>query len=233
MKTFRCDGCGANIEIESDAVNTKCEYCNTVVRIHTPEEYDAKTIVGQIAEIVKLNQANDKFENKYKRAIHLIERNEYRHANDVLNEILHDDPAESRAWFYKSLLPILEQESVLYCGCYINLTVYKSLTKNDAITEYLNQCGLPKYKHSRFRRFYGSADLLYEQQMKFIDKAIENAIPTRAEFFKAEKEKIIERQKRKEKRKTAANIGLLCGFVGVIVIALLFSSGLVFRWIGL
>ena len=235
MKTLRCDNCGANLEDFDSVDNVKCEYCGSVIRVRDEGEFNAAALlaaVGNVIEISRMAINAGAVEDKYESVKKLVEKHEYRAANDVLNEILREDEKESRAWFLKSLLPVLEQESVLYHGCYINISLYSKLTKKEDITMYLDMCGLSRVRHRGFRAFYRSKDFLYEQQLKFIDNAIECASPERREYFEKEKKEIIDKQKRKNRKIFWTNMFVVLGFTALVAgLTYLFVSGTFSKWI--
>ena len=230
MKQLRCDSCGAALKnYEAGMVNVKCEYCGTVLRVvgAGSEQYNTENIVNQILELGVARTRKDRFNNTYKNAKNLIEQHKYTEANNLLNGILAEDQSQARAWYYKSILPILEQESVLYHGHYINIHILSQITKDKHVKSYLSSCGLPRLQHAGFMRFYGSMDFLYEQQLKFLDKAVEYAsTPERKEFFINQKDIAINRQKKKLLNRSWGNFFLitllLATIVGVVVVGGIF-----------
>ena len=219
MKRLVCGSCGAGLKnVEDGQINVKCDYCGTVIRVvgEGDEQYNTEYIINQILELGVGRKRKDSFDADYKRAKGLIEQHRYFEANELLNEILTEDSTQARAWYYKSVLPVLEQESIVYRGCYINIHVLSRITKREHIKSFLSGCGLSWYHHAGFMKFYGSIDFLYEQQLKFLDKAIEHASTLeRKEFFIKQKNIAIKEQKRKLRNRSYGNFFLISLLVAV------------------
>jgi DNA-directed RNA polymerase subunit RPC12/RpoP len=199
MRTLKCDNCGAGIQTTGDSPNVKCEYCGTIVRLRTGDDrYFSTTAIIQNINMLGTRIRGDSFNSRYELITQNIERHAYIEAAVALNRILEEDITQARAWYYKALLPVLEQESVLYAGCYINVKIISQITDRRLIHKYLTNCGLPRWRHKHFMAYYGSMDFLYEQQIRFIDKAIEHAsTPERKDFMKKRKKEIQRREDRK------------------------------------
>lgn len=222
MKRLICEGCGAGLKVdEIGQANVKCEYCGTYVRIlgRGSELYDAENIISQIFELGVKRVRKDNLHVHYEKAKNLIEDNKMVEANELLNSILKEDPTQSRAWFYKSLLPILEQESILFGGHYVNICILSRLIKSDEITKYLAECGLTWVQRRKFMKFYRSTNFLYEQRLKFVDKAIDNAsTPERKAFFEKQKAEAIKENDSKLRRRAVVNF-LLLGLLVVVAVS--------------
>jgi len=223
-KRLICDSCGAPLKgLEQGRANIQCDYCATVIRVvgEGAEQYNTENIVNQILELGIARMRKDDFDKSFERAKDLIQQHKYAEANNVLNEILDSDETQSRAWYYKSLLPVLEQESVVFRGCYINIPVLAKINKRDQIAEYLTSCGLSWYQQRAFMKFYGSTDFLYEQQLRFLDKAIEYAsTPDRKDFFTKQKSIAIARQRRKLRNRRIGNFFLIVLLIGTVAVGL-------------
>ena len=220
MKVMKCDSCSANLNPEDGQVNVKCEYCGTVIRVvgEGAEQYSSENILNQILELGTGRVRKDSFDSMFQRAKDFIEQHKYAEANKILNEVLEEDHTQARAYFYKSLLPVLEQESIMYKGCYINIIVLAQITNRHEISAFLTECGLPWYRHSKFMRFYGSVDFLYEQQLKFLDKAIEHAsTKERRNFFSEQKKLVIKKHRSKLRRTRIGNFLLILLLAAVVI----------------
>jgi len=222
-----CGGCGASLKIAEEwQVNIKCEYCGTVNRIAcgtVTVQYSAARIINQIGELDSVRMPKkDNFSELYEKAKALIGKNNFFEANGLLNDILKSDPDQARAWFYKSLLPILEQRSVLYRGCNVNLDILVRFKKQAAIRKYLIECGLSWNQRRSFMRLYGSADFLHEQQLKFLRKAVETAsAPERRKFFEQQLKIAIRRGKIKRRRKLMGKLLIALAGAAVVVVILI------------
>lgn len=227
VKTLRCSSCGAALKCETGQPNVVCEYCNSFVRVADDTQLDSATIISHIAQIWP-RVRNDDFTSEYERIRDLIENHKYTDAMRRLDRILEKDNTQARAWFYKSLLPILERETVLFKGCYINIVKVSQITNRNTLRMYLKHCGLRRWQQRKFLDYYRSTDFLFEQHMKYLDKAIEHAsTDERIAFFKEHKEERQRMQKRKLRRRKAGTWGLI-----LLLVAVLAGAGLVFWYFG-
>ena len=170
MNTLKCNNCGANLKTGENGLSVACEYCNAITSVNN-------------------------FASKYQHAKNLIEKNSFIEANKTLNEIIKSDYSQARAWFLKSQLPILEQDSIVFEKVYINANSFARLKTKEDMSLYLSKCGLPYKSHSAFIKYFNSKDFLYEQQLSFIDKAIELANEHYTKKYQDEKEIIIKNSK--------------------------------------
>ena len=225
VSSIQCDGCGARLK-KMDGVNVNCEYCGVLIRVvgEGSEQYNIANILSQFTRLDMDRIRKDSFDKLYERVKVFIEQGKYVEASTVLNNILDEDKTQARAWFYKSLLPVLEEDTVMFRGYPINVRVISQITNRQMISMYLKDCGLPRRQHAEFMRFYGSTDFLHNQTMKFLDKAIEHASSDeRRAFFKTQKETAIEYHKhnmRVQRRETM--MWILLAF-GVLVGATIFG----------
>jgi hypothetical protein len=219
-KVLRCSSCGAGLRPTAGQPNVVCEYCNSFVRVADDKaaaQFETTVILSQMMQIWPRVRSDD-FTGTYETINELIGKHKYVEARSRLNRILEKDHTQARAWFYKALLPILEQDTILFKGCYINIVTLSQIVKRDEVRMYLKHCGLPKWRHREFLDYYRSTDFLYEQQIKFLDKAIENAsTEERKEYFQIVKKQRIKFQKKRIRRKWAENFGLIL-ILGVVVV---------------
>jgi DNA-directed RNA polymerase subunit RPC12/RpoP len=175
--TLKCDNCGAGLTHIDDGVeNVQCQYCQSFVRVRdTARKSEGACVdVDLFFNLVQRFEISNKtnIEKLYRRAYELVQNHKFVQANKVLNEIIEEDPKQSLAWYLKSMLPILEQESIIWRGRFVNLNIYARLTTNKQAVEYLRGCGLGWLARKHFRDFYRSKDFLFEQRVEFIDNAI-------------------------------------------------------------
>jgi len=219
VKTLRCSSCGAGLRSEGDQPNVVCEYCNSFVRVSDDKQpqFDVTAVLTQILGLwVSTDDAVD-YTREYEQITELMEGHRYVDAKKRLDRILEADETQSRAWFIKSLLPILEREGVLYKGSYINIVKLSQITDRRVIHMYLKHCGLKPWLHKQFLAYYRSTDFLFEQHMQSIDKAIEHSTTEeRIAFLKEHKAKRIAFQKRKLRKRSLANFGLIALLFAVV-----------------
>ena len=224
VSSVQCDGCGARLKKMGDGVNVNCEYCGILIRVvgEGSEQYNIANIVSQFVQLNYENARKDSFDSRYERTKVLIEQGKYVEASAVLNKILEDDVTQSRAWYYKSILPVLESDDVKFRGHLINVRVISKLTNKKMITMYLNDCGLHRRHHAEFMRFYGSTNFLHDQTIKFLDKAIEYASSNeRREFLGKQKNNVMTFYKKNLRKRRAENIAwtlLALGTLAVVII---------------
>lgn len=214
VKTLRCSSCGAGLRNESGQPNVICEYCNSFVRVSDDKrpQIDISVAISQMMGLWVSSNAKDKVDisEEYKYVAMLMENHRYVDAKKRIDKILSVDATQSRAWFYKSLLPVLEQESILFKGSYINIMKLSQITKRQIVHKYLRLCGLKPWHHRAFLKHYRSTDFLYEQHMKHLDNAIQyESSQERLDFLKEHKQKRIEMQKRKLRRRRLSTFGLI------------------------
>jgi len=177
-------------------------------------------IVGIWAKSKEESYVN--FEREYDNVVELMESHRYKDANVRLDKILDMDEKQSRAWFYKSLLPILEKENVIYKGNSVNVVKLSRITNSGVVRQYLKNCGLKSWQVKPFLDYYRKTDFLFEQHMRYLDKAIENATnEERLAFLEEHKKKRIKWQKQRIRKRKFATFGWLlllamvvagCGF---------------------
>jgi len=211
VKALRCSSCGAGLQPTTGQPNVVCEYCNSFVRVADDRsaQFNTEAILSQIVKLWPRVRSDD-FTSDYEKIKDLISEHKYVEANRQLSRILEMDNTQSRAWFYKSLLPILEQETVVFKGCHVNVVKVSKTTSRAHMRAYLRKCGLSGGRQKQFLDFYRSTDFLYVQHVKFLDKAIEHASTAeRTEFFKTVKEKRVKLQKQILRRRRWSTIGLI------------------------
>ena len=216
LKTLKCAGCGAGLPLRSGDVNLQCEYCNVVTRRVSKGEPASDVIMEKVQRVADfLTESRQK--EKYALALDLIRKSRYTAAMDILTQILAEDDKQARAWFYKSLLPVLEQESILFHGTYVNLGIVSKLKTSDEIYAYLKRIKVPFYRRRAFVKWYRSNDFLYEQQIKYIDKAIEHGNEMEKDFFIQQRETMARDKRRKVRRRRFEN-ALLFGLLAKVTI---------------
>ena len=235
-KALRCSSCGAALTHSSGQPNTVCGYCNSFVRVSDDksEQFDTAVILNQIISLWPRVRKDD-FTDEYQSIKDLLSGHKFVAANKRLNAILQKDSTQSRAWFYKSLLPILEQETVSFKGCFVNVYKVSQITDRARLRVYLKNCGLGKWQQREFLSFYRSTNFLYQQQIKFLDKAIEHAsTEDRIAFFTKHKTEVVKRHEQKLRRRNFVTWALILTLFGVIagaiVLAWFVSQG-AFSWI--
>lgn len=224
-RALRCDSCGGTLQNIDNQPNIRCEYCGTYVRVlNDPQsQFDSEAIVNQIAQIWP-RVRSDNFTAEYEKIRALIDVHKFLDAKKRLDVILEKDETQSRAWFYKSMLPILDQETVLFGGYHINVVRVAQITDRKLLRQYLKSCGLRSRQRKKFMSFYRSTDFLYEQQIKYVDKAIKHTkSDDRHTFFQNFKEELIAAQQKKIRRKRFSNGGLIV-LLAVSVVGLLVAG---------
>jgi len=203
-----------------DQINVKCEYCGVLIRIvgQDAEQYNIANIVSQI---VRLADPESDFDKQYERAKVFVEQGKYIDASDVLNKVLDKDVTQARAWFYKALLPVLEQTEIRYKDCTVNIAVVSQIHDRKLLNKYLESCGLSFSQRIGFMKFYGSRNFLYEQTYMFLDKAIKYAnSEEERDFYEKQKQNAKEIFAKGKRKKWIANFlwaGLLLMTVGVAI----------------
>lgn len=192
VKELKCVCCGASLQgVEADSVNVKCEYCGQMVRVYADDDsFSTEAILEKISQLGN-RVRNDGFDTEYERAKYLIRNHNYNEASVLLNTILANDITQARAWYYKSLLPVLDQGSVKFRGSIVDIQTVAKLVKRNEINEYLEQCGIGLFARRAFMNYYATGGFLYEQQKRFLNDAIQYAsTPKRREFFKQKRQDI-------------------------------------------
>jgi len=226
VKVLRCSNCGANLKCESGRPNVVCEYCKSFVRIDDDsKQYDPDVILSLITEMGD-RVRTDGFSGEYNEIKGLISANKYCEASERLDVILKQDETQARAWFYKSLLPIIEQENIFYKGCYINVVKVSQITNRKLLRQYLKGCGLSWLKINGFLDYYRSTDFLYEQSLGFLNKAIKHAsTEERRTFLENHRYEFVRKQQRKLRLRGFATFGLIALLAAVVI------GGAVVVWI--
>ena len=212
VKRLACMGCGAGLVPKEREVNVQCSYCGVASRVVSESDSIKEVLLEKLAEA--------KIEDKFDKAKHFILRGQYKSAKEVLDQILVKEPKLARAWFLKSVLPVLEQDSVLFKGHYVNLSRISKMTKVEEVYDYLKTVGVPFYQRRSFIRWYQSNDFLYEQQIKFLEKAIEFSQGEERAQYETEMKLLVAEQKRKLKKDTLVVLLLFGGFGVVSIIAM-------------
>ena len=195
IKRLGCNGCGAGLAPKDNEINVQCDYCGVVSRV---TESKPSADIEEI--LVRLFETN--VEDQYAEAKRLMLKGQHVRASEVLDQILKANPKAARAWFLKSMLPILDKDTVLYKGHYVNLTRVSKLKTVDQVHDYLAKLGVPFFRRRGFIRWYQSTDFLYEQQVKFLEKAIEFADAKDKKVYQAEMDSLVGKRNRKKRRET-------------------------------
>ena len=161
----------------------------------------------------------DDFTSQYERIKELMSQHKYVEASRKLDNILEKDHTQARAWLYKSLLPILDQETILFKDrYYVNVVKVSKTTTRKQCRMYLRSCGLSRRKQREFLDYYRSTDFLYQQDIKYINKAIEHASTAeRRTYFTEFRKQRIKAQKRMLRRRAFVTWGLIAILAGVTV----------------
>ena len=219
MKVHKCSCCGANLKLEHGQRNVVCEYCNAFVSVEDGDDpqYAVTAILGHIAEMGARKQT-DEFSGAYKQIKDLIAKHNYIQANERLDQILARDERQARAWFYKSLLPIIEQEVIVFKGYQIDIIRVAQISNRKQLHAYLKYCGLSLRHQKSFLDYYRRTDFLYEQNMKYLDNAIRCAASKEREVFLGEQKRDrIAAQRRKRRRERWGTVGLVLLLCAVLV----------------
>lgn len=232
VKTLRCSSCGAGLIITSGQPNVKCEYCKTCTRVAS--DIDTGAVLNHISQLWPRVRKDD-FTTAYQNIKDLLSEHKFVEASKTLNSILEKDNTQARAWFYKTLIPILDQETVLFKGHYVNVVRVSKITTRSQLRVYLKNCGLSKRKQREFLDYYRSTDFLFEQDMKYIDKAIEHASTNeRRAYFIDYKSQRIKNQKRMLRRRAFMTWGLIsllfAATVGMICVFWYFYGAEILKW---
>jgi hypothetical protein len=219
VKTLRCSSCGAGLRNDGGQPNVVCEYCNSFVRVADDKQvqFDMTATLTRIMEVWTSHSGATDFAREYQIVADLMEKHRYLDVKKRLDRILEVDSTQARAWFYKSLLPILENESVLFKGSYVNIVKLSQITDRRVVRMYLKRCGLKSWQHKSFLSFYRSTDFLFDQHMRYLDKAIEfSHTEERIKFLKEHKEKRIMWRKKRLRRRNLGTWGLIFLLFAVI-----------------
>jgi hypothetical protein len=221
-KVLRCSSCGAGLRNEGGQPNVVCEYCNSFVRVADDKpQFDVTAVLTQImgvwSETREEKSSGVDLSKEYDFVMKLMENHKYVDAQERLDKILDFDETQSRAWFYKSLLPVLENENVAFKGKYVNIVKLSQVTNRSVISTYLSRCGLKPWQHKQFMEYYRKTDFLFEQHMRDLNRAIEHAqTETLINFLLEHKEKRIKWQKQKLRKRNLATFGWIFLMFAVI-----------------
>lgn len=207
-KVLRCSSCGAGLQYLPGQPNVQCGYCKTYTRVGS--DVDVGEMINYISELGSRVRKDD-FTSMYERIKDLMSAHKYVEASKKLDAILEKDHTQARAWFYKSMLPILDQETILFKDkYYVNVVKVSRTTTRAQMRRYLKSCGLSRFKQREFLDYYRSTDFLYQQDIKYINKSIEHASTAeRRAYFIEYKKQRIKAQKRMLRRRALVTWGLI------------------------
>lgn len=69
LRHFKCPSCGANLDVNSDSVESKCDYCGQSFVIDNPNSIVNETITEIINETIEETNKKQKSDNKMKTAL--------------------------------------------------------------------------------------------------------------------------------------------------------------------
>ena len=191
METQRCESCGSGISKEG---TTLCTYCGSSIR-------------SVNERLSRFDDSDERF-TKAKQAM-LDAR--YSDALLTLEQILTEEPTSYRAWYLKSVLPIITQATHEFEGHSIDINIVHHLNRKSApeLNSYLQKCGMNKATTKRFIRHYVKSDFLFTQQIMYLDCAIEFAPSERRAFFQLERETLTRNKNRMKRPSRIAKIAIL------------------------
>lgn len=108
---------------------------------------------------------------------------EYREAGEYFNSVLETDPENAGAWYGKSKLPILQEDTVVYNGCSISISRMQALDPGGK-TIYLQQCGVTPSQIVDADNYLQVNRLIESERLKYMEKAVRFADENRAIYEK-------------------------------------------------
>jgi len=155
-----------------------------------------------------------------KLAIQQKEIGEYEKAREYLDQIIRDEPENHLAWYEKSLLPIMQGDSVTIKSRNVSLSVYQRLPLAEKIC-YLQQCGFSAAEIPEIEARLNAPNLVAEQRVKYLKIAIRYAPEAEKINYTSELDTITGAAAEKSRRdkKAVRSIGLTALLVSVAVIS--------------
>ena len=153
-----------------------------------------------------------------KRAMQHKDLKEYKKAQEYIDLLLEADPENHIAWYEKSTLPIIQEDTITVRNRSVSLSVYQRLPLPDR-SSYLQQCGFDITDLLDMESSLRAPNLITEQNARYLKMAIRYAPEQEKIIYEAELNAIAlsdETRKRAE-RQTVIVLGLVALPISVVV----------------
>ena len=165
-----------------------------------------------------------------KRAAQHRELEEYQKAQECLDKIIRDDPENYLAWYEKSKLPIIQEDTVTVKGRVISLPQYQTLPLAEK-SGYLQSCGFEIPEIQEIEERLKVPNLVANERIKYLKMAIRYAPEDVKNTYSVELNGLVTAKTVRSRRykRAAIIIGLIALPVSVLVaLVLLVFSGATF-----
>jgi hypothetical protein len=129
---------------------------------------------------------------------------EYQRAKEYLDDILLIDSNNAEAWYEKSKLPILQEDTIIIEGCSISVSQYYNCDVSNKLS-YLQQCGLSLSKAISSEHQFQYNILIEKEHLKYLKMAVSCATSNQ-DIYKSELESLIAKQNNKGLKETRVSV---------------------------